>query len=89
MLLIIFFTLQFNVAKRSNSVIDSEREDKPLVSSNIPNYGLTDSSPPPSRFKVNSPQKISQETKQQSEDEEEPDSFQLLTVDGGSTEVYI
>lgn len=80
---------RFNVAKTSNNVNSSEREDKPLVTSSVPNYGVTDTSPPSSRFKVNSPQKISQEAGQQSEDEGEQDSFQLLTVDGDSTEVFI
>lgn len=81
--------MQFNVAKTSNNVNSSEREDKPLVTSSVPNYGVMDTSPPSSRYKVNSPQKISQEAGQQSEDEGEQDSFQLLTVDGDSTEVFI
>ena len=66
------------------------------MTSSVPNYGVTDPSPPAnvqitpsSRFKVNSPQKISEDTERESKDEAQPDAFQLLTVDGDSTEVFI
>ncbi|KAJ7389949.1 hypothetical protein OS493_028418 [Desmophyllum pertusum] len=87
---------RFNVAKPSNDVISPQRatEDQPLVTSSVPNYGITDPSPPTSvqttpssRFKVNSPRKISEETETERsrEDAAKPDSFQLLNLDGDST----
>ncbi|XP_078372341.1 uncharacterized protein LOC144656007 [Oculina patagonica] len=89
---------RFNVARPTNDVINAEkpREDQPLVTSGFPNYGVTDPSPPQSvqstpssRFKVNSPRKTSQQTVREGEEETKPDSFQLLTLDGDSTEVFI
>lgn len=89
--------LQFNVAKHSNDVT-SQKEDQPLVAADVPNYGVTDPSPPPSiltapasRFQVNTPRKISQDTEQVSEDADvaRRDSFELLSLDGESTEVSI
>jgi len=85
---------RFNVAKPSN--VQNSREDQPLVNSSVPNYGVTDSSPPPSvqttpssRFKVNNPRTISKEAERDDEEESKPDAFQLLSLDGGSTEVFI
>jgi len=89
---------RFNVAKPSNDVVNPQkpREDQPLVTSSVPNYGVTDSSPPSSvqakpssRFKVNNPTTISQEAERNGEEEGKPDAFQLLSLDGESTEVFI
>lgn len=46
---------------------------------------------PPSRFQVNCPNKISRDGEEDREDEDvsRHDSFELLTLDGESTEVYI
>ena len=65
------------------------------MTSSVPNYGVMDSSPPtsvqttPSRFKVNNPTTISQEAERDGEEEAKSDAFQLLSLDGGSTEVFI
>ena len=66
------------------------------MTSSVPNYGVTDSSPPPnvqttpsSRFKVNNPTNISQEAERNGEEEAKSDAFQLLSLDGDSTEVFI
>lgn len=66
------------------------------MTSSVPNYGVTDSSPPSSvqakpssRFKVNNPTTISQEAERNGEEEGKPDAFQLLSLDGESTEVFI
>ena len=90
--------MQFNIAKPSNEVVnpDKPREDQPLVTSGVPNYGVTEPSPPQSvqttpssRFKVKTSRKSSQQTDREDEEETKPDSFELLTLDGDSTEVYI
>ena len=64
-----FFYLQFNVAKPSDDVTSPQREDQPLVTSGVPNYGVNDLSPSPSvlttpssRFQVNNTRKISEDT---------------------------
>ena len=77
-------------------------EDRPLVTSGVPNYGVTDPSPPPSvlttppsRFQVNTPSKCSENNTATSSDEDaDPDavgreSFAVLSLDGESGEVYI
>lgn len=90
--------MQFNVAKPSDDVTTPRTEDQPLVTTGVPNYGITDPSPPPSvlttppsRFQVNSPRKISQDAEQARADADVArlDSFELLSLDGESTEVYI
>ena len=68
------------------------------MTTEFPNYGVTDPSPPPSvlttppaRFQVNSSRKISPDIEQVRKDEgvARRDSFELLSLDGESTEVYI
>lgn len=60
---------RFNVAKLSDDVTSPQREDQPLVTSGVPNYGVNDLSPspsilttPPSRFQVNNTRTISEDT---------------------------
>jgi len=38
---------------------------------------------------VNNPRTISKEAERDDEEESKPDAFQLLSLDGGSTEVFI
>ena len=96
------FYFQFQVAKSSDDVISPKGEDRPLVTSGVPNYGVTDPSPPPSvlttppsRFQVNTPSKCSENNTATSSDEDaDPDavrreSFAVLSLDGESGEVYI
>ena len=77
-------------------------EDRPLVTSGVPNYGGTDPSPPPSvvtkppsRFQVNTPSKCSEDNARTSSDEDADsdalrrESFAVLSLDGESGEVYI
>lgn len=89
---------RFDVAKPSIDVIKPQksREDQPLVGSSVPNYGVTNSSPPASvqvtpssRFKVNNPKTIAQENERDGKEKAKPDGFQLLSLDGDSTEVFI
>ena len=93
---------QFHVAKSSDDVSSPKGEDRPLVTSGVPNYGVTDPSPPPSvlttppsRFQVNTPSKCSENNTATSSDEDaDPDavrreSFAVLSLDGESGEVYI
>ena len=96
------FYFQCQVAKSSDDVISLMGEDRPLVTSGVPNYGVTDPSPPPSvvtkppsRFQVNTPSKCSEDNARTSSDEDaDPDavrreSFAVLSLDGESGEVYI
>ena len=77
-------------------------EDRPLVTSGVPKYGVTDPSPPPSvvteppsRFQVNTPSKCSEDNARTSSDEDahsdalRRESFAVLSLDGESGEVYI
>ena len=96
------FYFQFQVAKSSDDVISPKGEDRPLVTSGVPNYGVTDPSPPPSvlttppsRFQVNTPSKCSENNTATSSDEDADrdavgrESFAVLSLDGESGEVYI
>ena len=93
---------QFHVAKSSDDASSPKGEDRPLVTSGVPNYGVTDPSPPPSvlttppsRFQVNTSSKCSENNTATSSDEDaDPDavrreSFAVLSLDGESGEVYI
>ena len=92
------FYFQFQVAESSDDVISPKGEDRPLVTSGVPNYGVTDPSPPPSvlttppsRFQVNTPSKCSENNTATSSDEDaDPDAvIVVLSLDGESGEVYI
>lgn len=89
---------RFSLSKPSENVTSAQKENQPLVKTGIPNYGITDPSPPPSvsttpssRFQVKPLREISEDTKQPQavEDATGNDSYELLSVDGESSEVFI
>lgn len=91
--------LQFTLAKPSDHVNNSQKETQPLTKTEVPNYGVTDSSPPPSVEIFPSSRlqrKSSRESSQDTAPEEpvakvasENDSYGPLSIGGESAEVCI
>lgn len=91
--------LQFTLAKPSDHVNSSQKENQPLTKTEVPNYGITDSPPPP-RVESFPPSRLQRKSSRESSQDtapEEPvakvasdnDSYGRLSIGGESAEVYI
>ncbi|XP_044178259.1 uncharacterized protein LOC122960251 isoform X2 [Acropora millepora] len=90
---------RFTLAKPSDHVNSSQKENQPLTKTEVPNYGVTDSPPPPSveSFPPSRLQRKSSRESSQDTAPEEPvakvasdnDSCGRLSIGGESAEVYI
>ncbi|XP_029214472.2 uncharacterized protein LOC114977797 isoform X3 [Acropora millepora] len=90
---------RFTLAKPSDHVNSSQKENQPLTKTEVPNYGVTDSSPPPN-VEIFPPSRLQRKSSWESSQDTAPgqslakvasenDSYELLSIGGESAEVYI
>ena len=88
--------LQFSLAKPSDHVNSSQKENQPLTKTEVPNYGVTDS-PPPRSVEIFPPSRLERKSSRESSQDTAPDGpvakvapeNHSFGLGGESAEVYI